>query len=92
MLGTLNGALEVREINLDPDSISAEVEGLHEIRDRLPVLTEVVVHYKLKIPKDAEETVNRALERHQSKCPTAATLSGAVDVRWDADIQLIDNE
>lgn len=92
MLGTLNGALEVRGIDLDPDSISAEVEGRHVIRDRLPVLSEVAVHYTLKVPKSAEETVRRALERHQSKCPTAATLSGAVDVSWDADIQIVDEE
>jgi uncharacterized OsmC-like protein len=92
MLGTLNGALEVRGIDLDPDSIHAEVEGLHEIRDRLPVLTEIIVHYTLRIPKGAAETVQRALDRHQSKCPTAATLSGAVEVRWDADIQISDGE
>ena len=81
----------MRGIDLDPDSITAEVEGLHDIRDRLPVLTEVVVRYTLRIPSDAEETVQRALERHQSKCPTAATLSGAVDVRWEADVQIVED-
>ncbi len=90
MLGTLNGALEVRGVKLGSDAISASVEGLHEIRDRVPVLTEIVVHYDLRIPSSAEETVNRALERHQSKCPTAASLTGAVRVRWDATIDRIE--
>jgi organic hydroperoxide reductase OsmC/OhrA len=87
MLGTLNGALEVRGIRLDPEDIRADVEGINRIRDGLPVLTEVVVHYTLRIPSEARETVERALERHQSKCPTAQSLAGAVEVRWTADVQ-----
>jgi organic hydroperoxide reductase OsmC/OhrA len=87
MLGTLNGALEVRGIHLDPEDIRAEVEGINRVRDGLPVLTDVVVHYTLRIPPEARETVERALERHQSKCPTAQSLAGAIEVRWTADVQ-----
>jgi len=86
MLGTLNGALEAREIVLPSDAIRADVEGLHEVRDRIPVLTEVRVHYSLRIPANSRDIVDRALERHQSKCPTANTLKGAVHVSWTADI------
>ncbi len=87
MLGTLNGALEVRGIRLDPEDICAEVEGINRIRDGLPVLTEVIVHYILRVPPEARETVERALERHQSKCPSARSLRGAIEVRWTADVQ-----
>ena len=87
MLGTLNGALEVRGIRLDPEDIRAEVEGINRIRDGLPVLTEVIVHYILRVPPEARETVERALERHQSKCPSARSLRGAIEVRWTADVQ-----
>jgi organic hydroperoxide reductase OsmC/OhrA len=86
MLGTLNGALEVRGIRLAPADITADVEGINEIRDGVPVLTGIVVRYRLRIPTGTRETVDRALERHQSKCPSAKTLEGAVDVRWEADI------
>ncbi len=86
MLGTLNGALEVRGISLEPDAIGAEVRGINEVRDGLPVLTRIEVHYRLRIPPGARETVERALARHQDKCPTAATLQGAVEVAWSADI------
>lgn len=86
MLGTLNGALEVRGVSLEPDAIKATVRGVNEIRDGLPVLTRIEVHYKLRIPAGAREIVDRALNRHQAKCPTAASLRGAVDVSWTADI------
>jgi organic hydroperoxide reductase OsmC/OhrA len=86
MLGTLNGALEAREINLLPDDITADVEGINEVRDGLPVLTRIVVRYTLRIPAGSRETVDRALARHGSKCPTAASLAGAVEVEWEAQI------
>ena len=69
MLGTLNGALEVRRVVLEPDAIRAEVRGINEIRDRLPVLTRVEVAYTLRIPPGTRGVVERALARHQEKCP-----------------------
>jgi uncharacterized OsmC-like protein len=86
MLGTLNGVLEARGLKLPPGAVAADVEGINEIRDRLPVLTRIDIHYRLAVPEESRELVERALERHQEKCPTAATLSGAVDVRWTAEI------
>ena len=89
MLGTLNGALEVRGVSLGPADIAAEVRGVNELRDRLPVLTRIEIAYRLRIPAGARETVDRALARHQEKCPTAATLEGAVEVSWTAEIEEI---
>lgn len=85
MLGTLNGVLEAREVKLPAGAIVADVEGFNEIRDRLPVLTRIEIRYRLTVPGALRELVERALERHQVKCPTAATLSGAVEVRWTAE-------
>jgi uncharacterized OsmC-like protein len=87
MLGTLNGALEVRGIVLPADAIAAEVEGSNEVRDGLPVLTRLNVHYRLRIPAGSRETVDRALAKHQQKCPTAATLAPAVAITWSAEIE-----
>ena len=87
MLGTLNGALEVRGIKLGSDDITANVEGVNRVLDGLPLLTEIVVHYRLRIPAGSRETVDRALERHQSKCPTAQSIKDAIDVRWTAEIE-----
>lgn len=87
MLGTLNGALEVRGISLDSEAITASAAGVNVVRDGVPVLTEVKVSYNLRIPAGSRETVDRALERHQSKCPTAQTLKGAVEVSWTAEME-----
>ena len=87
MLGTLNGALEVRGISLEADAIRAEVRGINEVRDGLPLLTRIEVHYRLTIPPDSRDVVDRALAKHQAKCPTAASLRGAVEVVWTADIE-----
>jgi len=87
MLGTLNGALEVREVKLAPEDILAEVEGVNELVDGLPVLTRIVVRYRLRVPASLRDRVDRALERHASKCPSAASLRGAVSVDWEAEIE-----
>ena len=87
MLGTLKGALDVRQVKLPSEALAAEAEGVNELRDGLPVLTEVRVRYRLRIPPGTRETVDRALARHQEKCPTAASLAGAVAVSWTAEIE-----
>jgi hypothetical protein len=86
MLGTLNGGLEARGVKLGGSDIVADVVGENEVRDGLPVLTAILVRYTLRIPAGTRDIVERALSRHMDKCPTAATLRGAVEVRFTADI------
>jgi organic hydroperoxide reductase OsmC/OhrA len=87
MLGTLNGALEVRGIPMAPEAITAAVEGINEMRDKIPVLTAIKIRYQLRVPSGDREKVDRALETHQAKCPTAQSLAGAVHISWTADIE-----
>lgn len=56
------------------------------MRERIPTLTRIHVHYDLTIPAGTRDVVDRALGRHTEKCPTAVSLRGAVDVTWSADI------
>jgi uncharacterized OsmC-like protein len=86
MLGTLIGALEVRQVKLPPGAVRAEVEGVNALRDGLPVLTAIHVRYVMTIPLGTREVAERALARHQEKCPTASTLKGAVEVSWSAQV------
>jgi organic hydroperoxide reductase OsmC/OhrA len=86
MLGTLNGALEVRGIKLPPDAISATGTGVNELVDGLVRLTQIRVHYHLTIPAGTRDAVDRALGRHQEKCPTAVSLAAAISITWSADI------
>jgi uncharacterized OsmC-like protein len=87
MLGTLVGALEVRQVKLTSEAVRCEAEGVNVIRDGLPVLVEIRVRYRLAIPAGSRETVERALARHAEKCPTASSLRGAVAVTWSAELE-----
>lgn len=86
MLGTLNGALEARGIRLDPAAIVADVAGRNDVVDGIIRLTHIDIHYTLRIPAGTREIVDRALSRHQDKCPTAQSLRAAVEIGWTADI------
>jgi uncharacterized OsmC-like protein len=87
MLGTLNGALEVRGIKLRPADIAADAEGVNELVDGIVRLTEIRISYRLRIPAGTREVVERALARHQEKCPTAISLAAAVRIGWRAEIE-----
>ena len=78
-------ALEARGIAVDADAFSAEVEGINEMRDGIPVLTRVRVRYRLPVPEDKREAAERALGRHVEKCPTARSLEGAIAIEAEAD-------
>ena len=80
----------MREVRIPPEDMEARAEGVNEMRGRLPVLTRIDVHYTLRIPPGAREAVDRALSTHVEKCPTAASLEGAVDVTWSADIEEVE--
>ena len=70
-----------------PDSISATAEGFNEMKDGMPLLTRIHVHYTLRLPPGApRDKVDRALAGHVAKCPTARSLEGAVEVEWSADV------
>ena len=81
MLGTLNAALEVRGIPMSPDDISATATGDNELQDGLPVLSRIRIRYRLRVPAGSRETAERALAKHQAKCPTAAWMKNAVEIR-----------
>ena len=87
MLGTLNGALEVRGIRLPADGIAATARGVNEVVDGIIRLTRIEVAYRLRVPTGSRPTVERALARHQEKCPTAVSLAAAVAISWTAEIE-----
>jgi uncharacterized OsmC-like protein len=86
MLGTLNGALAARGIRFGPEDLRARVEGTNELVDGIITLTRIDVHYSLRIPAGSREVVDKALARHQEKCPTARSLGPAVAIAWTADV------
>ena len=86
MLGTLNGALEVRGVSLPPGDIAAAAEGVNEVVEGIVRLTTIRIRYQLRVPAGARDVVERALARHQEKCPAAVSLAPAVRITWEAEI------
>ena len=77
----------MRGISVPDGDISCTAEGTNEVIDKIVVLTGIHVHYRLTIPSDApRDKVDRALETHVSKCPTAQSIKDSVEVTWSADI------
>jgi uncharacterized OsmC-like protein len=78
----------VRGIQVAPDAIRVTAEGTNEMIDKVPTLTGIHVRYTLRVGRGtARDKVDRALETHVSKCPTARSLRGAVEVTWAAEIE-----
>ena len=86
MLGTLAGALEVRGISMPEGTMSATATGTNDLVNGIVQLTRIEIAYSLRIPAGSREAVDRALSRHQDKCPTAQSLKAAVPITWTADI------
>lgn len=86
MLGTLSGALEVRGIKLDAGAIAATGTGVNEVVEGIVRLTAIHIAYRLRIPAGTRAAVDRALARHQEKCPTAVSLAAAIAIDWTAAI------
>ena len=76
----------MRGVSIPDVDISCTAEGTNEMVDRIPMLTKIHVHYSLRLPEGADrEKVDRALETHVSKCPTAHSIKESIDVTWSAD-------
>ena len=67
--------------------ISCTAEGTNEVVDRIIVLTRIDVRYTIRLPDGADrEKVDRALETHVAKCPTAQSIKESVEIGWTADV------
>jgi len=74
----------VRGIAVPDGDISCTAEGTNEVVDRIILLTKIHVHYAIRLPEGADqEKVDRALETHVDKCPTAQSIKDSVEVTWD---------
>ena len=69
------------------DAISVEAEGTNEVVDRIITLTKIHVHYSIRLPEGVDrEKVDRALDTHVAKCPTAQSIKDSVEITWSADV------
>lgn len=77
----------MRGIKVPDGDIGCTAEGTNEVVDRIILLTKIHVHYTIRLPDGADrEKVDRALETHVGKCPTAQSIKDSVAITWSADV------
>jgi uncharacterized OsmC-like protein len=76
----LGGALEARGIPAGEGQLWSEATGEVETEDRVLVIKRIHVRYHLRARSEQRDTAERAHGAHQSRCPVARTLRGAVDI------------
>jgi uncharacterized OsmC-like protein len=87
MYGTLRGALAGRKIAFDRDTFTASVQGRIVGHGKTIRIRSINVHYELTVPADALEATERALTVHPQGCPAHASVEGAIEVTWDANVR-----
>jgi uncharacterized OsmC-like protein len=77
----------VRQIPVDPGKVWSEVEGDIENVDGVIRIVRIRVKYHLKVPADKRAAAERALATHESKCPAAMSVKGAIAIEYSAEIE-----
>jgi len=90
MYGTLRGALAGRKIAFDRDRYAATVEGRIVGVGKTIRIKSIHMHYELAVPADSREATERALTLHPQGCPAHQSVQGAIEVSWDARVQVGD--
>jgi uncharacterized OsmC-like protein len=72
----------VRDINT-VDNLQADVEGDIAEVDGVLRITNIRIHYRLKIPAGSRDKLDRALASYAEKCPAYQSVRGCIDCTWD---------
>jgi len=86
MTGTIGSAMEGRGLRADPEKLEALTEGTLEEVDGKLLLTHVTVNYRIKVPKDKREALDRALQFHGDRCPVSESVKRSITVEWKSEI------
>lgn len=65
------------------DNLVADVEGDIEDVDGVLKITQIRLHYRLKIPAGSREKAERALATYADKCPAYQSVKGCIECTWD---------
>jgi organic hydroperoxide reductase OsmC/OhrA len=77
----LGAALEARQIDASEGKLISESVGEIEQEGGVLIIRRIRVHYKLRAPETARETVERVHAMHAENCPVARSLSPAIDIQ-----------
>src|SRR5712691_7177474 len=90
MYGTLRGALAGRKIGVDRETFTATVEGRISGIGKTIRIKSIHVHYELRVPPEAREATERALDLHPQGCPAHQSVKDAITITWDAAVRVGD--
>ena len=90
MYGTLRGALAGRKIAFDRETFTATVEGRISGIGKTIRIKSIHVHYDFRVPPEAREATERALEVHPQGCPAHQSVKDAITISWDATLRVGD--
>ena len=76
----------MRQIPVEPNKVSARVEGDVETVDKVLRIVRMRVRYTIRIPKGTREAAERAVATHPAKCPAAMSVRDCIPIDITADI------
>src|SRR6058998_2176242 len=88
MYGTLRGALAGRKIAFDRETFTATVDGRISGIGKTIRIKSIHVHYDLRVPREAREATERALQAHPEGCPAHQSVKDAIAITWDATVRI----
>jgi uncharacterized OsmC-like protein len=87
MMGTFASVLAIKKIKTPADRFRAIVEGDIEDVGGVLKITEIRVHYVLKLAPEEEADARWALENYIKKCPGAMSVTGCI--RLEHSLELV---
>jgi uncharacterized OsmC-like protein len=87
MMGTFASVLATKKIETPADRFRANVEGDIENIEGVPKITEIRVHYVLKLGPEQEADARWAMENYINKCPGAMSVTGCI--RLEHSLELV---
>jgi organic hydroperoxide reductase OsmC/OhrA len=56
------------------------------VEDKVLIIRRITVHYRLAVPPDRREEVERVHGFHARSCPVARSIQGAIEVRTELEL------
>ena len=87
MMGTLARVLAEKGIMTPKERYWADVEGDIESVNQVLKITQIRVKYNLKVDRGKTGETRGALSSYITRCPSAQSVIGCIDIRSDAVIE-----
>lgn len=82
-MGTLAAVLANKRISASKNKYRAEVKGDIEIKDGLPKITRIYVHYFLKVENEQKKDAEDAFNVYLPMCPAAQSVIGCIEIHHE---------